>query len=136
MYIEKFGTKGPVGIFLHSCKKYDVIVRYNTYILWFKKLICLYLSTFSLNFRSSNVHQSCRKGLQMYYTTFLFFDNIFFYFFKKPFLFFAVVPPSTEDLRDSRCGSNLSLLQEGANSLHYSNPTLLASPPTQWVKIS
>lgn len=41
-----------------------------------------------------------------------------------------VVPPSTEDLRDSRCGSNLSLLQEGANSLHYSNPTLLASPPT------
>ena len=38
------------------------------------------------------------------------------------------VPPSTEDLRDSRCGSNLSLLEEGANSLHYSNPTLLASP--------
>ena len=40
-----------------------------------------------------------------------------------------VVPPSTEDLRDpSRCGSNLSLLEDGANSLHYSNPTLLASP--------
>ena len=38
------------------------------------------------------------------------------------------VPPSTEDLRDSRCGSKLSLLEEGANSLHYSNPTLLASP--------
>ena len=39
-----------------------------------------------------------------------------------------VVPPSTEDLRDSRCGSNLSLLEDGANSLHYSNPTLIASP--------
>ena len=131
------GWSSLVGIFLHSCKKYDVIHRPIQYMScdsksWYVYIYLLFRSTFDHLMSINHVE----KGYKCT-TTFSFFDiRIFFYFFKKSFLFVTVVPPSTEDLRDSRCGSNLSLLQEGANSLHYSNPTLLASPPTQWVKIS